>query len=258
MNAVKAWLSSLGRQAGRLGWQGLDLLCPPQCVFCRTDVPESGGGEAVVCLDCWQRLSSDEPRCPACGSPVATVAECPRCRGRRGRKPDHDGIVILAGYGDEVRDAVLAAKRPGGEPIAAGLARLLVDCHRDRLAAWAIDVVVPVPMHWVRRLARGTSAADGLARGVAAGLELPCRRLMVRTRSTPMQNEFPPEQRRANVEGAFRASRRVAGRRVLVVDDVTTTGGTLGACRAALVQAGAAAVYAAAVARADALERPAR
>jgi predicted amidophosphoribosyltransferase len=66
-----------------------------------------------------------------------------------------------------------------------------------------------------------------------------------------MQNELPFDDRRGNVRGAFVASRRTAGRRILLVDDVTTTGATLAECRQALVEAGASAVYAAVVARAD-------
>ena len=251
---MKAWLSLLGRAAGLLSGPGLDLLWPPRCVFCRVDVPEPGAGPAVVCDDCARRLGNDVSRCPACGAPSTSVAECRRCHGWC---RDWEGIVVLAAYADDLRAAVLAAKRPGGEILATGLATLLAGKHADTIAAWAIDLIVPVPMHWTRRMLRGTSAADGLARGVAAALGLPRRSALVRTRATRMQNELEPAARRANVRSAFRATAVAAGRRVLVVDDVTTTGGTLAACRQALVAAGAAAVYAAAVARADAAEPPA-
>ena len=160
-------------------------------------------------------------------------------------------VAILTGYTEEARAAVLAAKRPGGELQAAGLATLLLDRHRDTFSDWGVDLVVPVPMHWLRRMIRGTSAAEVLARRLAAGLGLPCRGLVRRTRATRMQNELPPEERPANVQGAFRATGAASGRRVLLVDDVTTTGATLAACRAALLTAGAAEVHAAVVARAD-------
>jgi predicted amidophosphoribosyltransferase len=165
-------------------------------------------------------------------------------------------MVVLGAYADDLRDAILRAKRPAGEPLAAGLAALVADVHAATVRDWKIDVVVPVPMHWRRRLLRGTSSADELARGVAAAMKLPYRRLVRRQRATRMQNELPVTARRGNVRDAFgpTLAGRVGllrGRRVLLVDDVTTTGSTLEACRRAAITAGAAAVYAAVVARAD-------
>ncbi|MCE9630622.1 MAG: double zinc ribbon domain-containing protein [Planctomycetia bacterium] len=226
----------------------LDLLCPPRCVFCHDDVETPARGEAVACDTCVARLSRDVPRCTACGEPLPASGGCLRCRGRR---PVWDGLAVLAPYADDVRDAVLRAKRPAGEGVAAGLASLLVRKHRAVFDGWRIDTVVPVPMHWLRRVSRGTSAAHEIARGVAAGLGLPCRRAVRRTRNTRMQNELPFEDRHANLHGAFRPAARLAGSRVLLVDDVTTTGSTLAGCREVLVEAGATAVYAAVVARAD-------
>lgn len=248
-----AWLEAMRRWAGH----GLDLLYPPGCPLCGAEPRAAETGRMAasralpspVCADCRTRLVRDRPRCGVCAAPVAGPAEpegCPRCRRR-----DLDGIAVVGGYEGDLRERVLEAKRPAGRLVAGGLARLLVDRHRDRIRGWGVDLVVPVPMHWLRRSVRGMSAADELARGVAAGLGLPWTAALRRRRATRMQNELPWEERRGNVRDAFAARRAVAARRLLLVDDVTTTGATLAACRVAATAAGAAAVYAAVVARAD-------
>lgn len=217
----------------------LDLLCPPRCVVCGA---EAARGPAV-CGGCARVLAAGLARCTTCGE----ERHAGRCRrGYRG-----DGIVVLSDYVDDVRTAVLRAKRPAGEPLAAGLGELLVAKHRDVLLGWRLDGVVPVPMHWLRRMVRGTSAADEIATGIARTLGVPRRRLLRRRRATPRQNEVPADGRQANVREAFRPRGRPAGRRLLLVDDVCTTGATLAECRRILVEAGASAVYAAVIARAD-------
>lgn len=217
----------------------LDLLCPPRCVVCGA---EAAGG-AGVCAACGRLLAVGLARCTSCGE----ERHAGRChRGYRG-----DGIVVLSDYVDEVRTVVLRAKRPAGEQLAAGLGGLLVAKHRDQLLDWRLDGVVPVPMHWMRRVARGTSAADEIATGIARALGVPRRRFLRRRRATPRQNEVPADDRAANVRGAFCRRGRPLGRRLLLVDDVCTTGATLAECRRILVEAGASAVYAAVIARAD-------
>jgi predicted amidophosphoribosyltransferase len=114
------------------------------------------------------------------------------------------------------------------------------------------DIIIPVPTHWLKRLWRGTNPAATIARSIAHELELPvaetaliCKRLLKR------QATLTPPERRRNVRHAFCASRwaAVAGKRVLLVDDVMTTGATAHEGARALLEAGAAAVYIATVAR---------
>jgi ComF family protein len=250
-----AWFETLRRRAATWAGRGLDLLCPPRCAVCGTEPEAVDDGMAderaagvFICPACERSLVDRDARCRHCATRCPEGLDCDRCRRSR---PDWEGLVVLGGYGDELRTAVLRAKRPGAESVAAALGRLIVRRHRDTLAEWHSDAVVPVPMHWSRRALRGTNAAEEIALQVAADLRLPCRRLLRRTRATPMQNELPFADRPANVHGAFRPRRGVAGLRLLLVDDVVTTGGTLAECRRALAGAGATAVHAVAAARAE-------
>lgn len=250
---------TLRSEADRWVGTGLDLLFPPRCALCHDELdagppdpvaaavpPRSGRRD--FCRLCSLALTTDVPRCERCGEPGGGRGGCRRCGLRR---DERQGIVVLAAYGDRLRDAVLRSKRPGGEVVAGGLARLLLQRHGRVLRGWGVDAVVPVPMHWLRRMTRGASAAEEVARALAAPLGLPLRPLLRRWRCTRMQNELPVSERRDNVRGAFRVRRAVAGLRVLLVDDVVTTGSTIAACRRALLDAGAAAVFTAVVARAD-------
>jgi ComF family protein len=126
--------------------------------------------------------------------------------------------------------------------------------HDSEAGSVAVDVVTAVPMAGRRRRRRGYNQAEALARALAARLALPYEgRLLSRVRNVPQQARQPDlAARRANVSGAFRAkAEQVAGRSVIVVDDVTTSGATLNACAQALRQAGAASVFAWALARED-------
>lgn len=115
-------------------------------------------------------------------------------------------------------------------------------------AGWRPDLVCAVPLHAGRRRERGFNQAELLAREAARRLGVPYRPLLRRTRPTPRQARLDRASRRPNVRGAF-ASRPLAGSTVLLVDDVLTTGATVEACRDALVEAGAAEVWIAVVAR---------
>jgi ComF family protein len=140
---------------------------------------------------------------------------------------------------------VRALKFRGGEFLATPLAHALAACCR----ADSADVVTAVPLAWPRLLRRGYNQAEALARPLATSLGLPYRALL-RRRPRPRQSHLTRPERARNVLGAFRARGCLRpGVRVLLVDDVLTTGATLGAAASALRRAGASAVLAAVVAR---------
>jgi ComF family protein len=189
---------------------------------------------------------------------------CTRCRPQQAKLPEsaaeRDDVRAAWAYEGPLQRAVLALKFAGALSIAGPLGRLLA------LDPWLltdreghpIDLVVPVPLHWRRRLARGFDQSEELARWALhhakreRGAPPLGRRVLRRTAATQPQTELDASEREANVAGVFvvRKPEQVRGRRVLVIDDVTTTGATARACMTALREAGAASVQALALLRA--------
>jgi ComF family protein len=152
-----------------------------------------------------------------------------------------------------VREAIHALKFRGHRALARPLADLVAEAPPPGLPVAGVDLLVPVPLHPQRRAQRGFNQAELLARRLARRWGKPHRAdVLARVRLTRPQTELAPEERRANVRGAFlvRRPELVAGRHVLLVDDVLTTGATVEACVLALREAGAGPVGVVTVARA--------
>jgi ComF family protein len=165
-----------------------------------------------------------------------------------------DAVIPLGGYHAGLRDAILRMKRPAHDALSAAIGRLLAARRRDDLAAISADVILPIPMFWRRRLARGKNSPELLANCLAKSLGVPMRRrVLVRLRNTPPQAGLPPSRRFENVRGAFRMRHpeAVKDARILLVDDVLTTGATCSEAAKTLKQAGAAMVAVAVAARAE-------
>ena len=238
------------RRAGRAG---VNLLFPPQCAFCQTEITVAGDGP-LLCEGCLLQFAPDlRPRCGRCGQLVPEGFETEEsCNGCRGRRLRFDSVTTLRAYDGELRRAVLRMKRAAFDPLAMALGDWLADRLAKPLAALQSDLVVPVPMFWFRRAQRGTNSPEMLAGQISARLSLPTRRLLRRTRHTQPQAGLSAPQRRKNVRGAFRSrgGRRLDEARVLLVDDVLSTGATCSEAARALRESGAARVDVVVVARA--------
>jgi ComF family protein len=154
-------------------------------------------------------------------------------------RPAYDYARSAAIYEGALREALHAFKFSGKRALARPLGDLAVEqCVASLLEG--IEAVIAVPLARERERERGFNQAALLAQRIAKRLGVPTRpRWLARVRATRPQSDLPAAERRVNVRGAFRASRAVAGRHVLVVDDVLTTGATLGECARALRDGGA-------------------
>ncbi len=179
--------------------------------------------------------------CVSCRTPFVNPAplgldgRCELCRrGLRG----FDAAYSFGGYEGVLRELIHLFKYARIRPLAGPLGEILARAiPRDQ----TFDAIVPVPLHWRRRWQRGFNQSALLAGAIARRYGIPVRTALRRTRATPTQAGLTNARRRSNVAGAFRVGRKaqVAGCRILLVDDVMTTGATASACAAALKRAGA-------------------
>lgn len=205
-----------------------------------------------ACLDTPKPLDADY-FCSSCRTPFRNAfpldehGRCALCRlGVRG----FDAAYCFGAYEGALRELIHLFKYGGMRPLAKPLGEMLASAiPRDQ----SFDCVVPVPLHWRRRLGRGFNQSELLAEAVARRYAVPVVNAARRRKATAVQAGLSNAGRRQNVAGAFEVRRRslVAGRRVLVVDDVMTTGATASACAAALKRAGARQVAVLTLARVD-------
>jgi ComF family protein len=161
-----------------------------------------------------------------------------------------DAAYCFGSYEGLLREWIHLYKYARIKPMARPLGELLAQAVPSRES---FDAIVPVPLHWLREWRRGFNQSDILARGLGRRLRLPVVAALRRVRSTRVQAGLSNTARRQNVAQAFRIrhARSVAGKRILLVDDVMTTGSTAAACAAALKRAGVARVALGTVARVD-------
>lgn len=228
------------RLFARFGARALDLALPPLCAGCRDPVGDHG----ALCPACWSQVAFiSAPVCERLGVPLpfdmgpgalspAAIAD----------PPDFDRARAAFRFEGVGRDLIHALKFADRLDLAPMIAGWMTSAGRDLLAD--ADAILPVPLHWTRLFTRRFNQSAELARAIALLSGLPHEPLILRrARRTHRQIGLTRSQRRDNVQGAFAVSARrrawVQGKRLVLVDDVYTTGATIEACARVLRRAGA-------------------
>ncbi|MEM9625069.1 MAG: ComF family protein [Pseudomonadota bacterium] len=233
----------------------LDLLLPQRCLGCGAMVE----GSDSLCADCWQHLTFiGPPMCRQCGYPLpSTVVDMPVCGACASDPPAFSRARAALRYDEGARGMILRFKHADRTDIGRTFGRMMETAGAELLAD--CDLIAPVPLHRWRLLQRGYNQAALLAQALAyAGSNRGERQvvpdLLQRVQATESQQGLGGDQRLRNIKAsAFRVHPRhraaVAGQRILLIDDVLTTGATVTACTKVLMRGGAAAVDVLAIAR---------
>ena len=223
----------------------LGFVFPPACRICRTRL-ENGN---FICSQC-EKLSSrlQAPFCSVCKQIISVGAgsPCPSCL-----KSTSMPVFALGVFDLFNRELIHRLKYYGDEPagrfLGSGLGKLVAGFNAT--PPW--DAIVPVPLHWTRKWSRGFNQSLILAGALSKNTGLPISSALRRIKRTKDQTRLTREERLTNVRGAFRVVEEVKEKKLLLLDDVTTTGATLEECRRVLAEAGAVQISAAVVAMAS-------
>jgi ComF family protein len=229
----------------------LDVILPPICHICHSFIPDAG--KIHICPACLNRLPLvSSPLCPICGIPFTGAGGDHRCGACLSHPPHFDSARAQFLYEGHIRDLIHSFKYNKLTHLRSPLALLALEGVSGFLADHEPHFIVPVPLHSSRLRQRGFNQAVLLGRVLSRQISLPMLPdALIRTRPTEPQIELTAAERRLNVKGAFTVNRadRIAGKRILLLDDVMTTGSTMNECAKELKKAGATVVIAATIAR---------
>ncbi len=228
-----------------------NLFFPPACPLCGD---EFGSGSAhAFCPACLSDLPPlRSPCCPRCALPYPTEGGTDHlCESCLRDDPPFAWVAALGTYRGLLREAVHRFKYQGAIGLDRPLARLLAKTLEERRTAFGPDLIIPVPLHRNRLRERTFNQSQLLARRLARYWQVPApANLLIRQRPTSSQQGLKADLRRRNLKGAFAMSRRLSGEKVLLIDDVMTTGTTARECADTLLAGGAATVAVAVLGRA--------
>lgn len=222
-----------------------DILYPHRCPICESLVDKQG----EICRECGYKVKYiTEPFCMVCGKPLEQEGRelCGDCTGRK-----HNfvrGVAAFA-YTKELKQSIYRFKYSNHREYAAFYGDSILRLKGQIIRSWQPEVIIPVPLHPKRLKNRGFNQAELIAGRIGAGLGLPVDgRTLIRTVNTAPQKTLNDKERAQNTKKAFQLTENIVKyRKVLLVDDIYTTGATLDSCAEVLLQAGVKKVYFAAV-----------
>jgi len=240
--------------ASKLVDGALELVYPRHCAGCGMSLHDESDCTEFFCAACLKDLPFiSAERCLKCGHQLAQYTKTsPRCPSCEGKSLFFKSATAPFRYEGIARELILQLKLGKQTFFALPMSRYLIEHLETHRLPVAVDAVVPVPLHWRRALKRGFNQSQLIAEQVAGHFRLPLQnRCLRRKRATPSQTAAGKQQRMENMRGVFavRKNARIAGKRLLLIDDVLTTGATCAECSRMLIEGGAKAVYVATVAR---------
>lgn len=234
------WQERLSGYAYHLGAAVKDLVYPPVCLSCRKTVDRAG----QLCPDCWGSIHFlDGPVCDRCGLPFEyenfLTVHCAACTAS---PPDFQHARAVFVYDDASKSLVLSLKHGDRTDFVPTLAAWLARAGKDMLSRG--DLLVPVPLHWRRRVGRRFNQSAELARALSDISGVPLQHsVLERVKAGPSQGALSRRGRVRNVAGAFQVRNgptdEISEKHVILIDDVLTTGATANACARALLSGGA-------------------
>lgn len=230
-----------------------NIILPPRCAYCGKIIADEHG----ICAKCFKKLHFiSEPYCKICGTPFENETEiatsshfiCPNCASKKRITRFNRSAVI---YDDFSKKALLSFKFQDKTSLSKLFAKWLKISAHDILEQ-GIDVIIPVPLSYKRLIARKYNQAAVLASELSKLINVPVLPLtLIKTRHTKPQAKLKENLRAQNIKNAYsvKNSAQIKGKRVLLIDDIMTTGSTLNECARTLLKAGAKTVDTLTVAR---------
>lgn len=223
------------------------MIYPTRCPICGEIIGGEGQGICVQCKDTLEYIQ--EPRCKRCSKPVE-MEEQEYCVDCNKRQYHFLGGYALWVYNDKMRKSISVFKYHHRRYYGALYVTELLNHYSEKLQDLNVDAIVPIPIHWSKHLERGYNQADILAKGIGEKLNLPVlSHLLIRNKKTVPQKRLSDKERLQNLREAFLYNKVVDDhfniplKRVLLVDDIYTTGSTIEACASVLIAHGIEEIY---------------